>query len=217
MKFKQIIKQENLNGLTEISSSDDSFGPVYMFDTFEQNIDIDKTDKNFKKNLFYKRTLYHINLVRKYLQKISQLKDDRIDNSILENELMNHDESKFREPELTYYIHINYRFYLKNKNINYNPGKEIIDGMRKASFHHVKNNKHHPEYWDNNYTINSKKIDGTEMSLSYIACMLADWFAMDDELRGNIKEWIQNFIDNKCKFTKEQIDFIWEIVDKIYL
>lgn len=176
-------------------------------------------DDNFLilKKLFYKRTQYHIDMVCKYLEKIIQLDDNRIENNILDDEFIKHDDSKFSEPEFTYYLHINYKYHLKNKGIEYNPGKDIEEGMRKASYFHVKHNEHHPEFWDDDYNIDSEIINAKNMPLSYIACMLADWFAMDEETNGNIYEWTDKFIKEKCKFTDKQKEFIYDIIDRIYL
>lgn len=167
-----------------------------------------------RRKLFYDRTSYHIELVKKYLKKIMDLNDDRICNTILYNEIENHDKSKYAESEIDGYIHINYKYYLKSKGKTYKPDKEIEQKMKMASYYHIRVNKHHAEYWDENYNINSTKINAMEMPYSYIACMIADWLAMDEELNGNILKWFEKY-KKKCTFTQEQIDLIYDIIDSV--
>jgi hypothetical protein len=165
------------------------------------------------KKLFYDRTSFHIELVKKYLKKIIDLNDSRICNTILYYEIENHDKSKYVEPEIEGYIHINYKYYLKAKGETYKPDREIEQKMKIASLHHIRVNKHHAEYWDEDFNINTTKINAMDMPYSYIACMVADWFAIDEELGGNTLEWFEKY-KKKCDFTQEQIDLIYDIIKK---
>lgn len=175
---------------------------------------------------FENRINYHIALVNKYLQKIIDLNDERIENNILEQEKDNHDESKFIAPEYEPYLYINWKYYVKDKGLNFTPGKKIEKEMQAATFHHVKNNKHHPEAWDENATIESinsedrdkpgKIIDATKMPLSFIAATVADWCATSEERGTSPYEWAKDNINKRWKFNKEQEDFIYELISKIW-
>lgn len=180
----------------------------------------------FMKQYFDKRTNLHIDLVRKYLDKIINLKDTRIDKNILEDEKINHDSSKFKDPEYEPYLHVTLKYFLKDRNQEYNPSKEIQDNMNEATFHHIATNSHHPEYWDDNISkenLNSKdrdkpgkQVDATKMPLSNVACMVADWLAMSDEKKTDPYEWAKNNVNIRWKFNTEQVKLIYDLINKIW-
>uniref|UniRef100_A0A6M3K349 Putative capsid morphogenesis protein n=1 Tax=viral metagenome TaxID=1070528 RepID=A0A6M3K349_9ZZZZ len=174
------------------------------------------------KDLFEKRTKLHIKLVQKYVQKVIDLEDKRLDKDLLKKELV-HDQSKFEEPEYTPYLHVNWHYHLKDKGEEYTPSEEIKNQMDKATFHHVKNNKHHPEYWDKSSTgdvINrndrdktpEKMVDATKMPLDYIASMVADWLAMSEEKKTDPFDWAKKMVNKRWKFTKAQVRLIDDLL-----
>jgi hypothetical protein len=184
-----------------------------------------KTTRYMKEH-FKQRTNFHISLVQKYLQKIIDLNDPRLDNKILEEE-KTHDQSKFEAPEYEPYLHVNWSYYLKDQGKKYDPPEAIKSGMQVATFHHVKNNKHHPEAWDDNATLESinnkdrdkppkQMVDATKMPLSYIASMVADWLAMSAERRTDPYEWADQKINKRWKFNKEQTDLIYDLLDRVW-
>jgi hypothetical protein len=160
---------------------------------------------------FRKRTLYHISLVQKYLDKIIKLNIPEINNKILEQE-KNHDASKFGSDEREGYLYITKKYNLKSKRIEYKPGDKIENLMRIASFHHLKDNKHHPEYWDNS---NSKIVDAANMPDEYVLSMVADWLAMSEELNNSAIEWADNNIGKKWEFTEKQKKLIYNVLNAI--
>lgn len=175
---------------------------------------------------FRKRTNLHISLVQKYLQKIIDLKDPRLDNSILKQE-MTHDQSKFQEPEIGPYIYVNWSYHQKDLNKKFDPPEEIKNQMQAATFHHVKTNLHHAEAWDKNATEESinpkdrdkvpdKMVDATSMPLTYVASMVADWLAMSSEKKTNPYEWAEKNINKRWKFNKDQVKLIYDLLDKIW-
>jgi len=191
---------------------------------FEEDEDFDREDMI---DHFNERTHNHIFLVEKYLDKIINLEDSNLDNSILEKEKEGHDESKFLAPEHEPYLKINWRYHMKDRGIDYNPGKKIEDQMQAATFHHVKNNKHHPEFWDEKSTIenvNNKDrdkppeqiVDATKMQLEYIACMVADWCAMSEERNSDPYKWAKDNINVRWQFTPEQENFIYDLLDEVW-
>ncbi len=179
------------------------------------------------KNFFNVRTNFHISLVEKYLQKIinSNL-GNKLNKSILKNEIILHDKSKFIEPEYTPYLYITWNYKCKQEGTSFIFSDEMQVKMNNASEHHIKNNKHHPEYWSNQNTnlinkINRDKppdeiINVTRMPLDYIACMCADWMAMSEELENSPIDWADKNVNIRWKFTKEQSDFIYKILNEIW-
>lgn len=178
-------------------------------------------------DFFTKRTKNHISLVQKYLDKVlnSNIKN-KVNNDIIEKEKINHDESKFKEPELLSYIYITWNYHLKDL------GKEIILSDKEKDFqnngtnHHIKTNKHHPEYWDKNFVSVPRNdrdsvtvgepTDGIKMPLTYICEMVCDWMAMSEEKGTNPYDWAKKNINVRWKFNKEQVDFIYEILNIIW-
>ena len=178
-------------------------------------------------NHFYERTTLHISLVQKYLQQIIDLNDSRLDNEILEKE-KDHDQSKYEDPEYQPYLHVNWSYHLKDKGEQYDPPQEIKDQMQEATPHHVKNNPHHPEYWDSETTIDDinradrdkpleKMVNATTMPLSYVASMVADWMAMSEEKGTNPAEWAKANINKRWEFTVDQIELIYDLLDELWM
>jgi hypothetical protein len=176
---------------------------------------------------FENRTNYHISLVRKYLDKIIALNDPRLDLAALEEEKEQHDLSKFKEPEYTPYLHVNWKYYMKERGAEYIPSNIIKRQMHNATFHHISTNKHHPDYWDDKLAIDNlnsidrdkppeKMVDATKMPLTYAAAMIADWLAMSDEKKTDPFKWAKDNINIRWKFTKEQEEFIYDLISKLW-
>jgi len=176
---------------------------------------------------FETRTNYHISLVQKYIDKIIALKNPILYSALLEKEKEHHDLSKFKEPEYTPYLHITWKGYMKSLGAEYIPSSIIQKQMNEATFHHIKNNPHHPEYWYGNLRHNNlnstdrdkppeKIVDATRMPPTYVALMVADWLAMSEELNTDPREWAFNNINKRWKFTKEQEDLIYNLIDELW-
>ena len=176
------------------------------------------------KEHFRTRTNNHISLVYKYLKKIADLKLPEIDNDVLLQK--GHDMSKFEEPEYTPYLHITWKYKMQGEGKTYNPPKEIEEAMRSATFFHVVHNPHHPEYWDNNATIESinlvnrdakpeQRVDGTKMPLSNVAQMIADWCAVAEEKNTKTKDWADKNVNIRWTFNPDQVTFIYKLIDKL--
>ena len=197
---------------------------ISMINVFEEDDEIDNFDKE---QFFEDRTNYHISLVNKYLDKILELHDSRIDTTTLEKEQEIHDQSKFEEPEYTPYIELTWNYHLKDLGKKIKSSEEELKQIQQATFYHVKNNKHHPESWDEKSTIESinnkdrdkppeQMVDATKMPLENIACMVADWCAMSEEKGTDPYEWCKNNINKRWKFKDKQIEFIYNLLDKIW-
>lgn len=179
-----------------------------------------KTAKsNDMEEFFEERTKKHIDLVRKYLDRLKKhysydFKDE-------------HDKSKYDEPEHEPYLYITWKHKAKNADEEYEIPDEWKEKCDEATFHHIKNNKHHPEYWDDSLTENpinkedrdkpsGKVVDATKMPKEHILEMVADWCAMSEELENTPKKWADDNIGKRWKFTPEQKDWIYEAIDLIW-
>lgn len=169
-------------------------------------IKIAETQKE-KKDFFNKRTNKHIdrvqNAAKKIVDKYNEYKE-------LLEQVEDHDASKFEEPEMTPYIELT---WLKKQDQGDDGGKDIEN----ATLHHIKNNKHHPEY----HNKEKANIDSTNRDKSIecistrnmddvsIAEMVADWQAMAEELGTNTsREWYDDVKNVRWSFSKKQEELI---------
>jgi hypothetical protein len=177
---------------------------------------------------FNARTKYHIDLVKKYADKIDRseilLPRDAAEMLALTSK---HDASKYEEPEYTPYLHITWKYKCIRDSVPYEVSKEIESKQNEATFHHVKNNPHHPEYWDDKVikeAINPTNrdrpsgvlVDGTKMPLAHIACMCADWMAVAEEKKTNPLDWAKSNINVRWRFDKDQEDLIYRILNTVW-
>jgi hypothetical protein len=174
---------------------------------------------NDMKEFFNVRTNNHINAVKDICQKITDEFPGEFPD--LMKQVKDHDSSKFHEPEYTPYLHITWRYRMKNLfKEEYKVPQEIEDQMHEASEHHVKHNKHHAEYWDPNSSINKEDrdtapdrlVDGTKMDKTSIAEMCADWMAVGKEHGNTAKSWADKNIGTRWLFTEEQEKLIYNIL-----
>lgn len=172
---------------------------------------------------YSERTNLHIKLVQKYLKKIQALNLPEVDSTLLTAE-MDHDTGKWVFPEYEPYVHINWKYRQLRHGIDYQVPDEVNE--TDATFHHVKTHKHHPEYWDDEATVDSinpknrdkpsgKLVDATRMPLTYVASMMADWLAMSEEKGTDVRDWIKMNVNIRWKFSLEQITLMYVIVRDI--
>ena len=97
----------------------------------------------------------------------------------------------------------------EKNNKDYKSTKDINE----ATLHHIKNNKHHPEYHNKdkanisstNRDESIKCISAKNMDDISVAEMVADWQAMSEELKTNTsREWFDDVKDNRWSFSKKQ-------------
>lgn len=193
--------------------------------------ELENHSEEHKKEHFLYRTRAHLFLVRKWSDTIAAAfsLDARINKALLNKERDDHDQTKFSEPEYTAYVNITWKYYSKRHGIPFNATPELDEAMHVATYHHVKNNKHHPEYWDdattldnaisrdNRDTVPVRPIDGTKMPLTYIAAMCADWCAMSEELGKNTpQDWANKNVNVRWLFNPEQVMLIYQILDTVW-
>lgn len=186
---------------------------------FRENEMTDEMIEHFKT-----RTDKHIKLVQKYCKKIDDLCIKGLEDIVKVSE--QHDKSKYEEPEYTPYVYVSWDYKCKDDGIDFSPPQEIKEDMNKATKHHVTNNKHHAEYYDKeNAKINredrdkppDEMINATQMPEQSVAEMVADWCAMSEEKGTNTpQEWADNNVNVRWKFTEEQKELMYELMNKIW-
>lgn len=173
------------------------------------------------KDFFFKRTEKHIGHVQKYCKIIENYDLEKFKGLIGRGKI--HDQSKFKEPEITPYIWITWQYKIKDQGKEFDIPQEIKDKMSEATEHHVLSNKHHPESHCNKKTgiINRENrdkppkelIDATKMKDLDIAEMCADWMAMSEEKNTNPIDWADKNVNIRWKFTNEQKELIYKLLD----
>ncbi len=175
-------------------------------------------------DFFEIRTKYHIKLVKKYMSKIYN--SNSIKYKELKDRIKIHDQSKFKEPELTPYIIITWSYFCRDHDIPFELTDMEKELTRFATYHHCKSNRHHPEFHDDTTTIESislvnrdkpsEIVDGRKMSEIDIAEMLADWMAVSEERKTSPLEWANNNINQRWIFTKEQTHHIYLLINTFW-
>ena len=175
---------------------------------------------------FEKRTKDHIERVQKFCKKIEDYDPERFDGLIERGKT--HDDSKFESPERDPYVYISWQYKCKDDGVDFEPPKDIDDLMNKATEHHIKDrsNRHHPEASCEKEVdlINrkdrdlppSEMIDATKMTDLDLAEMAADWMSMSEEKGGKPQDWAKKNVNVRWKFTDEQEDLIYELLNKIF-
>lgn len=173
---------------------------------------------------FDKRTNNHISLVQKFCKKIAEYDEEKYGELIERGEV--HDQSKFKDPEMDPYIYTSWQYKCKDDGVDWEPPEGMDDKMNKATEHHVKNNRHHPEFHCEKEVdlINREDrdkppeelIDATKMEDLDVAEMCCDWMAMSDEKGGTPKSWADKNVNVRWKFTQDQEDLIYELIDAVW-
>jgi len=125
------------------------------------------------------------------------------------------------------YVVIAWNYRCKDKGVDFKISSETQNKMNKATEHHILNNPHHPEYWqdrkegllnkddrDGNI-IPEKIIDATKIPPLFIAEMVADWCAMGEEKNNTAKSWADRVVNKRWKFTPEQSKLIYKLIDAV--
>ena len=146
----------------------------------------------------------HIGNVCEALKKLSELDIDFIKEHLeeLRDIVKNHDKTKWEEPEWSAYLH---HFYPTND-------EEAMksEEFENACRHHIKNNKHHWDYWVDEENNLQDDIDEDEYKL-YCVERCCDWLAMANQHDEPPTEWYQN--------NREFIvmpDYGFDLVDSIF-
>jgi hypothetical protein len=177
------------------------------------------------KQWFLDRTKRHIDLVQKYAAKIEAAFPYKYFGLVKQAD--NHDLSKYQEPERIPYEFISWDYRCKEfGKTPFKINNEMRERMNSATCHHCKSNRHHPEFHDASATtgiINredrdakpEKLIDGTGMTHIDLAEMVADHLAVAEEKGTNVLDWEKKNVNVRWKFTPEQVEEIYTIIDGV--
>lgn len=177
--------------------------PIVLNNDDIENPDIFKNTDEDKK--YYEAyTNRHINKVKEIAQKL--LMSGKITPNT-EQIISNHDKSKLEEPEYSPYV--KRKWMSKNRSVRGRWKKD--PEIRSALRHHLKNNKHHPEYWYSEKT----KSDGISMPEEYLWELLCDWGATSLEHNNTTREYFEKTKNKKFRWSKESEEFLDKHVDEI--
>jgi len=185
---------------------------------------------------FEKRTRKHIETVQKYASRIpySFLGETNIfygnENSFenwnkFQEQVRNHDESKFQAPEVKPYILQTWRYRCKLiENKEFLLPESIDKMLYDATLYHIKNNPHHPEYYTDKIFLNvqdrdkpaNQIVDATLMPMNYIVEMVCDWCAVGEERNTSPHDWAKSNINIRWKFTDPQVKQIYSTLEVVY-
>jgi len=153
---------------------------------------------------FYtKRTGDHIARVRNNIKTILTHFSDLDEKELLKRG-KDHDASKYSEKEFIPYVWLTEFHRCQNDNIPFEYPAGIEEQVEPASEHHINNNRHHPESFN----------DPNEMTLIDVIEMVADWNAMSQELGTSLKDWVKTTLhkDKKWVFDKKHLNWINNLV-----
>jgi len=186
----------------------------------------DETPDNYQemKEWFDKRTDRHIERVQKFCQKIEDFDSDRFKGLIGRGEV--HDQSKYKDPEYDPYVYLTWRYKCEANDKDFECPEGMDEKIDVATEHHITHNAHHPEFYSEKKSglINRKDrdkppeqmIDATKMKDIDIAEMVADWMAMSEEKENTPKSWADKNVNIRWKFTDEQKDLIYELIEEVW-
>jgi hypothetical protein len=186
-----------------------------MFMSLLQHIQ-EAVSNDEKYEFFIERTNNHIRLVQEAAEKIVSAYPEL---GALVFQVDSHDASKFEDPELTPYIELTWKKKLEKEEEDYKTDDRAIHD---ATLHHIKNNRHHPEFHledkskanldSTNRDKSISVVDASNMSDTDVAEMVADWQAMSEELGTNTaREWYDKVKDVRWHFSDHQN----ELIDKL--
>jgi len=151
-------------------------------------------------DFYEKRTREHIERVSDNLLSILDLPE--LNSDELKRRAINHDLSKYGAEERVPYVWLTEFHRCKNENIPFKYPEGVEKRVDKASLHHIRNNRHHPEFHDSPF----------DMTNDDLAEMVCDHCAMSQELGDSLSEWEKGVINKKWKFNEDQTKLIWKLV-----
>ncbi len=154
-------------------------------------------------DFYKKRTKEHIDRVAKNINRIANLPE--LDSGVMTQRALIHDGSKYSTQERVPYIWLTEFYRCKNEKIPFKYPLGVEEKVDKASEHHVKTNRHHPE----------SHASPLDMSKEDIAEMVCDHCAMSQELNNSLSEWEKNDTLKKYSFSDEQTELIWKLVNML--
>ena len=156
----------------------------------------------------------HRKLVAKYARKL--LKRGKISKELCSRIEQFHDLSKLQEPE--------YTAYCNRKWIEKTTGKDLYqemdDEVKNAIVHHVKTNRHHPEYWSDDYRgfSTNDPCHIFNMPEDAVIEMICDWSAMGEQYHNTARKWFDKTNNTRWIFdepTLKKIEKWLKIIEQL--
>lgn len=150
---------------------------------------------------FKERTLHHIELVNKYAAKIDRAYPE-------------HDNSKLG------LLLDGYKYFSVPAEERTPEQEQALD---LATFIHITNSPHHPEYWTDTplsgftrkkFTPNGP-IDATDMPEECLEEMAVDWCSCGEEFGNTAMSWFNKVNGSRWIFTAEQQQFLKDTIIKL--
>jgi hypothetical protein len=190
--------------------------------TFEQFY-VNESYTQEMEDWFKERTNKHIGLVQKYAGLIYKFNPKIFER--LPEIVERHDESKLtNDIERVPYIYLSWDYHCKDLKKPFEMFSKIKDDVFNATMHHVKSNKHHPEFWagetaninkEDRDAITKELVDATMMPDLYLGEMVSDWMAMAKEKENTVRDWADKTVNKRWKFTDNQKDLIYKLIDNV--
>lgn len=79
----------------------------------------------------------------------------------------------------------------------------ITNFITSGVWHHVKYNRHHPEY----------HLDHDDMTQVDLIEMVSDWYAMSEEYNSNIDDWVTYVAPRRYHFSADKVDTIHQLIE----
>lgn len=155
-------------------------------------------------NAFYEcRTEEHINRVRRCLSLMASVTEYAGE---LDERARIHNASKYSDEERVPYIWLTefHRCRRAGESFSYPDGME--EQVRVAIEHHVKTNRHHPEF----------HADPNNMTDVDLIEMVCDWTAMSQEFGqdgGSARGWADKTIGNRLHLNEYRRRFVYSMID----
>ena len=184
--------------------------------------DFEKPDKD---KAYYERIMFHKNNV---LKAFENLIENPASNIIIEGYpayqyakdakpfVVNHDMSKFGDIEFDpYRVHwLPTAMEAARYNRDEEYQKYVDERYEEACLHHVKNNRHHPDYWC--FDEYGEECEPKDMDIVSIIEMICDWEGMSMEKGGSTKGWWAANRENKSKkMTPHTVEIVDHIVEQM--
>jgi len=172
---------------------------------------------------FKTRTDKHIQGVQKYCDKIEALDPQRFKGLRARGRV--HDRSKYGEVEHDPYVHLTWRYRCRDRGDDYELPSGTQERVRRATEHHVRSNRHHPEYGcsdaeainrKNRDKPGAKVIDATHMTDLDVAEMCADWCAVSEEKGNSPVQWADDNVGKRWRFTPRHKTLIYQLVSDVF-
>src|SRR5262249_43730171 len=155
---------------------------------------------------FYEsRTNEHIERVRRCLTSLAEVMP--YGEELIERARV-HDLSKFGPEERIPYIWLTEYHRCRRNGEPFTYPEGIAERVRQAIEHHVRSNRHHPEF----------HADPNDMSDVDLIEMVCDWTAMAQEFGqdgGSARGWADKTIGKGVAFNAERSRFIYQIIEML--